>query len=86
MVVSNGGPVTVAGMNLSGSGLLSFSSLLCHLISSSVTLEEADPPRPCFLGFADLYDAFPFFLDCVSSGDSESDEEDQGRGGGAEAH
>lgn len=72
------GPGTLAGMNLSGSGLLSFACLLCHLISSSVTLKEAHPPRPRFYGFADLYDAVPFLLDCISSGESESDEEDHG--------
>ncbi|KAK1888671.1 Non-structural protein NS-S [Dissostichus eleginoides] len=53
-VVSNVGPGILAGMNLNGSGHMSFSSLLCHLGSSSVI-----PPRPRFLG------ATAFFL-CFS--------------------
>lgn len=78
-VVSNIGPGVLAGMNLTGFGLVSLSSLLCHLSSSSSSLTEAveaDPPRPCFA----------FLLGCVTlTGESESDSGDGGGGRGAEA-
>lgn len=74
-LVSNVGPGILAGMNLIGSGLLSFSSLLCQLISSSLTLEVADPTR-ARLGFANLCDNF--LLDCIFSSESESDEDGDG--------
>lgn len=74
-LVSNVGPGILAGMNLIGSGLLSFSSLLCQLISSSLTLEVADPTR-ARLGFANLCDNF--LLGCIFSSESESDEDGDG--------
>jgi len=62
-VVSKVGPGVLAGMNLGGSGLLSFSSLLCH--GCSWSLEVADLLRPR-LGLADFCSAFPFLFGRLS--------------------